>query len=482
LILDLLYNETENNQPVFTNPPLKIKANNQAPMTSYTGLALARDLINRLELPRLIDENVAVLKRHRPYHESDHILTQVYNFLSGGESIVDIERLQENTAVRRILGADRILDPTTAGDFLARFTSKQLDAFRSVLDAAQGQAFSLLDKEKRTIATIDSDSSIHEVYGEKKEGADYAYNNTYCYSALYITLAETGDVLHQDLREGNTYSSVGTKEVLGGIIDRVKPHFMKVRYRGDSAFYDKDIVRIVDAAGVEFFITADQTAPLMKKILALDEGEWKSFRHKKLGGTKTGKKRKKRRNKKKARAKKRNRRIVQKGKVETATVTYQPVGWDKAYRFVVKRTEIRERSKQLCFDERLCKYSYYIVATNSTASNSKVMNIAQGRGNQENLIKDFKYGLGLDHVPTGFLGANKMYFLIAALAWNLKTWLLNLAGLGEGAVLRFKRFLYLWIYHAAVVSRTGNRTVILRMDPGDYYARFGKALTAIASL
>ena len=452
-------------------------------MTSYTGLALARNLINRLELPRLIDENIVVLKRHRPYHESDHILTQVYNFLSGGESIVDIERLQEDTAFRRILGADRIPDPTTAGDFLVRFTPEKLDAFRSVLDAVQGQAFSLMDKEKKTIATIDSDSSIHEVYGEKKEGADYAYNNTYCYSALYITLAETGDVLYQDLREGNTYSSVGTKEVLGDVIDRVKSHFMKIRYRGDSAFYDKDIVRIVDGAGVEFFITADQTVPLMKKILAINEGEWKSFRHKKLGGTATtGKKRKKRKNRKKACVKKRSKRIVQKGKVEVATVTYRPVGWDKAYRFVVKRTEILERSKQLCFDEQLCKYSYYIVATNSTAGDSTVMNIAQGRGNQENLIKDFKYGLGLDHVPTGFLRANKMHFLIAALAWNLKTWLLNIAGLGEGAVLRFKRFLYLWVYHAAVVAWSGNRTVVLRMDPGDYYARFGKALTAIASL
>ena len=66
--------------------------------------------------------------------------------------------------------------------------------------------------------------------------------------------------------------------------------------------------------------------------------------------------------------------------------------------------------------------------------------------------KDFKQGLGLSHVPTGSLAANQAYFLIAALAWNLKTWMLNLLQLGDGAVLRFKRFLYLWICQAGIVQ------------------------------
>ena len=106
-------------------------------------------------------------------------------------------------------------------------------------------------------------------------------------------------------------------------------------------------------------------------------------------------------------------------------------------------------------DDGMRKYAYWIVVTNSTRSNTAVLRIAQGRGNQENLIKDFKHGLGLSHVPTGFLAANRAYFLIAALAWNLKTWMLNLLQLGDGAVLRFKRFLYLWICQAGIVATTG---------------------------
>ena len=52
-------------------------------------------------------------------------------------------------------------------------------------------------------------------------------------------------------------------------------------------------------------------------------------------------------------------------------------------------------------DDGLRRYVYWIVVSNSKRSNEQVLRIAQGRGNQENLIKDFKYGLGLAHIPTG---------------------------------------------------------------------------------
>ena len=78
-------------------------------------------------------------------------------------------------------------------------------------------------------------SSIHEVYGQKKEGADFAYDNTWSYSALYGTLAETGDVLYLVLREGYRHTSYGTKEVLPGTIERVSKHFRQVRMAPTAA-------------------------------------------------------------------------------------------------------------------------------------------------------------------------------------------------------------------------------------------------------
>ena len=107
--------------------------------------------------------------------------------------------------------------------------------------------------------------------------------------------------------------------------------------------------------------------------------------------------------------------------------------------------------------------------------------IVQGRGNQENLIKDFKYGLGLAHIPTGSLAANQAYFMIAALAWNLKTWMLNLLDLGD-SVMRFQRFRYLYIWQAGVVAMSGRNTVVLKLPAGEYFQRFGVAMARLATL
>ena len=196
-------------------------------------------------------------------------------------------------------------------------------------------------------------------------------------------------------------------------------------------------------------------------------------------GREAVKKRKKRKDHKKAVALKRNAEMKFRGKAEVASFEYQPIGWEKAYRFVVKRTEIVGKGNQLYLEDGLCKYVYQIIATNSKRSAAQVMRIAQGRANQENLIKDFKYGLGLSHVPTGFLNANKVYFMIAALAWNIKTWMLNLLKIGDGSVLRFKRFLYRWIYRASIVSTTGRDTVVLRMAADGYFHRFQQALARV---
>jgi len=72
-----------------------------------------------------------------------------------------------------------------------------------------------------------------------------------------------------------------------------------------------------------------------------------------------------------------------------------------------------------------------------------------------------------------------VYFKIAALAWNIKTWMLNLLKIGDGTVLRFKRFLYKWIYQAGIVSTTGRNTVVIRMAGGGYFHRFQRALARV---
>lgn len=486
MVPDQFYTGNQNLHRQFNIPATRLVENRQAPLTSYSGIAVASQVAEKLGVADVIDERLRLLKRHKPYQESDHILTIVYNLLTGGESMMDIERLQGQEGLKKILGTASIPDPTTTGDFLARFKESDLQDLQQAMADLQQRAFGKLDSHRRQRASIDFDSSIHEVYGEKKEGADFSYDGRWSYHVLYGTLAETGEVLHQELREGNKTSSSGTAEALPGILERVQQSFQQLRFRSDSGFYDKEIVRICEENQTEFFIVAKQTQALMRRVLAIADEQWKSLRRQKIAGSpgkKKAKKRKKRRNRKRAITIRRKPDSEFRGRTQVSSFSYQPTGWAREYRFVVTRTEIVDKeNKQLLLQEDLCRYIYHVIVTNTAYSNSAVISIADGRSNQENLIKDFKYGMGLSHVPTGRLMANKAYFLIAALAWNLKTWMVNLLKLADGARLRFKRFLYLWIYHPSVVSQAGTNRVQLRMDPGEYFRRFRQAIERLALL
>ena len=129
-------------------------------------------------------------------------------------------------------------------------------------------------------------------------------------------------------------------------------------------------------------------------------------------GGRTGKKRRRQENRKRAITLPHTPDTWFKGKPQVASIRFRPASWHTSHRFVIKRTPIVDKDdQQLYLDDGMSRYSYYIVVTNSQDSDTAVLRTAQGRGNQENLIKDFKYVLRLSHVPTGVLAANQTYFL-----------------------------------------------------------------------
>jgi hypothetical protein len=102
-------------------PKTDIEVDQRSDVTPYGGLALFSALARRFRFAERIDSSVHLFKLHLPFHESDHILAIAANLFVGGTCIEDQANLQQSEAVRRLLGAVRIPDPTTAGDFLRRF-------------------------------------------------------------------------------------------------------------------------------------------------------------------------------------------------------------------------------------------------------------------------------------------------------------------------------------------------------------------------
>ncbi len=85
------------------------------------GIGAMHQLAQHTGLVEALDRHVAVLKVHLPYHESDHVLGIAYNVLCGGTCLQDIEQCWQDEVYLDALGAQRIPDPTTAGDFCRRF-------------------------------------------------------------------------------------------------------------------------------------------------------------------------------------------------------------------------------------------------------------------------------------------------------------------------------------------------------------------------
>ena len=109
------------NAPEFNAPRAKYELSERVRAVTCGGLSAMHDLVRAVGLPESIDAQLGILKRARPYRDSDHVLNIAYNALCGGRVLDDIELRRNDGAFLDMLGAEAIPDPTTAGDFCRRF-------------------------------------------------------------------------------------------------------------------------------------------------------------------------------------------------------------------------------------------------------------------------------------------------------------------------------------------------------------------------
>src|SRR5947209_7130256 len=118
----------EQRRPMFQAPNIHYDIGPKTRGLNAAGLGVFHLLEKRLGLAEALNARVRLLKRHVPYFESDHILNLTYNLLAGGRTLDDLELLRNDEVYLDLPGAQRIPDPTTAGDFLRRFQAADIDA------------------------------------------------------------------------------------------------------------------------------------------------------------------------------------------------------------------------------------------------------------------------------------------------------------------------------------------------------------------
>lgn len=447
--------------------------------TGVGGLALASSLAKRLRVPSLLDSALDLLERRRPYHESDHVLTHVFNLLAGGTAIEDIADLQGDEAVCRILGTPRVPDPTTAGDFLRRFEQKHLRAFDEALDDAQRNAWrEIHGRKKQSLGVVDLDSHVKHIYGSKKGGADFTYKGGYGFHPLVLSLAGTQEILRIVNRSGNKTSADDAEKQLADVAPLLKERFRRVIVRGDSAFAKQAVFDECHRQGFHFAMVSARHGNFDEIAEGLPEGAWKPFRdHSKPSRQQAKAQRRRRRNRRRKKARERKKRDLQLCRQWVAEVPYKPARSEHTYRLVIRRQKINESSQGELFTT--WRYRFVISNLPRSYSSSTVTDLTYQRCDQENIIEQLQNGIAGMRMPTGHFLANSAYLTCARLAQNLKSWLSQAVLPAESVRWEWKRFRKAFVYVVARVTLSGRRTIVRFSDATRFAATVERALVRL---
>jgi hypothetical protein len=414
--------QPDTDEPVFGGSPLRYEMAERVKAVTCGGLGLIVQLVKHIGLAEAIDEALHLLKRHRPYHESDHVLSMVYNIVTGGHCLEDLEQLRQDVGYMDAVGAWRIPDPTTAGDFLRRFTKFDVTDLMDAINGVRKKVWQSLSPAMLHLALIDVDGTISGTQGNQKEGADFAYNGIFGYAPLVLTLANTQEVLYVVNRPGNRPSHDDSFYWLKESVNLVKSGgFEKARLRGDTDFSLTAHFDYWSEEGVEFVFGMDSHPSFVNRSKDLQEPAWHRLKRSSV---------------KRALGPKFQGRNFRAEKIEerefldyhlaaeyVAEIPYQPRKSKKTYRMVILRKHINVRKGQQRLEDEI-RYHFYVTnVPKSKLKAKKVIFQSNARCHQENVIKQLKSGVRALKMPTGGFVANWAYMVIGALAWNLKMWL-----------------------------------------------------------
>jgi hypothetical protein len=365
-------------------------------LTSHAGAALLEDFAHRLGVERVLDEELQVKVRERGYSEGQAIKGLVYNLILEGTHLSDLDVLRGDPGTQELLAAETILAPTTAGEFLRKFDIGDVQDLQRVHLRLQQRVRA---HQQTSSCTLDLDSSIYEQCSTTKEGSTKAYNGEVGYHPLFAFWAEEGELLFSHLRRGSAYTARNILWFLRETYKRV-PATAGKHLRADSGFYSKAVVEWCEVRRVTFTITAEQTAPLLAAIAALQESRWQPLPEYELA--------------------------------EVTELRYQPTGWTQPYRYVVKRELAEGKTGELY-------WKYHVTVTNDAVRSARTLVVWHlQHAAMENAIKEHKSGFGLEKLPTQKFHANWAYLLIGQLAFNLLAW--------------FKRLVLPLAYHPATIK------------------------------
>ena len=462
-------NYPTHNGPVLNTPNIQYDLSGRDRGFAYGGIGVVQRMVKQLQLDQIINEKVSVFKIHNPYYESDHVLNIAFNILCQGDCLEDIERLRNDEVYLDALGAVRIPDPTTAGDFCRRFDTEQIKQLQDAVNQARVKVWKQQDPSFFKQAIIDGDGTIAPTTGECKQGMDISYKGIWGYHPLVISLANTQEPLFVVNRSGNQTSSSGAAAYFSQAAALcLQGGFESIRFRGDTDFSQTAYLDDWDNQKIVFNFGIAAMHNLIEKADNLPETAWEPLERKPKYTVRT-QPREKPVNVKDQIIKARKFKNLHLRCEHVAEFDYQPTLCKKPYRMVVLRKNISvEKGEEVLFDE--IRYFFYIT-NDQQMSNAEIVFDANQRCHQENLLDQLKNGVHSMRMPVETLESNWAYMVMASLAWSLKSWLglllptrsrwssRRLQEKADVMHMEFKQFCHYFIHLPCQIIQTGRRVV-----------------------
>jgi hypothetical protein len=387
----------------------------------HGGIPLFHQLAQDIGLIDAIDQGLNIFKIRAPYHESDHVLNLAFNALCGGDCLQDIEWRRQDVHYLDALDAQRIPDPTTAGDFCRRFHVSHINTLQDIYDDIRIGVWRHQPASFFEQAILDADGTLTATTGQCKQGMDISYNGVWGYHPLVVSLANTREVMRIVNRPGNRPSHEGAAEALDrAIATCLRGGFHSVLLRGDTDFSQTEHLDHWHDTGRIHFIFGYDAMPNLKGLAEeLPASAWQKLRRPPKYTAVTGLRHRPDNVKDKI-VRQRGYETLRLQSEEVAEFEYQPHACKRTYRMIVVRKNIsKEKGDVRLFDE--IRYLFYIT-NDMVRTPAEIVFSANDRCHQENLLQQLKNGAHALTAPVDNLESNWAYMVMTSLSWNLKAW------------------------------------------------------------
>jgi len=372
-------------------PVIRFEKPQDSNLTSFAGLVVFEKLFRDMKLAQQLklcfktEKSAPMIGFHRL------ALWLMIHLILGYRQIKDVKYYEYDPMVLRLLGLQRMPDPTTLSRSLNIIHDSSIDNLSSLMTDIVVERLTL---EKLARITLDFDGSVIST-SRHAEGTAVGFNKKKkgqrSYYPLFCTVAQSGQFLDMLHRPGNVHDSNGADEFIERCIEKAKKTIASVTIetRMDSAFFSESQLEKLDDQNVEFTVSVPfERFPELKGLIEdrkrwrVIDDEWSFFEP-----------------------------------------SWEPKSWATEFRFIVyRRKTLKQRKGPLqlhLFEPRSHEYEYKTVVTNKRAGCRKILRFHNGRGSQEGIFGDAKGDCKLEYVPVRSLTGNQLYCLAGMMVHNL---------------------------------------------------------------